>query len=295
MNFVSISKRTDIPAFYAEWLHNRFVAGYAKYFNPFNPEQIIEVSLRPNDVAGYVFWSRNYNPFIKFCLHDFKKLPCLFYITINNYPRHIDRSTPRFESIISSLDFINNAFPFGSILWRYDPVVVDESLDVNWHLSNFRMLCSVMSRYTNRCYTSYVDFYKKTQRAFRIENLDIHKSLPLDLFENMSYIASEYNIEMFACNEPLICQLPQYSRASCIDAQLFYSLYGSTIAKSKFDKCGCFASKDIGAYDTCLYRCIYCYANQDFELKSKNNLIDHDPNSEFIVEPKSKNSSETLF
>ena len=33
---VSASRRTDIPAFHAEWLVERLRAGYVKWANPFN-------------------------------------------------------------------------------------------------------------------------------------------------------------------------------------------------------------------------------------------------------------------
>ena len=47
---ISASRRTDIPAFYAEWLINRIRAGYCSVLNPFNRKQISYVSLKPEDV-----------------------------------------------------------------------------------------------------------------------------------------------------------------------------------------------------------------------------------------------------
>ncbi len=35
--------------------------------------------------------------------------------------------------------------------------------------------------------------------------------------------------------------------------------------------CGCFASVDIGAYDTCPHGCIYCYANANRAVAVKKN------------------------
>src|SRR4051812_21098148 len=57
--FISASRRTDIPAFYADWMVGRLRAGYCTVPNPFNRNQVAPVSLRPEDVEAIVFWPRN--------------------------------------------------------------------------------------------------------------------------------------------------------------------------------------------------------------------------------------------
>jgi hypothetical protein len=41
---ISASRRTDIPAFYAEWFMNRIRAGYCVVPNPFNRTQASSIS-----------------------------------------------------------------------------------------------------------------------------------------------------------------------------------------------------------------------------------------------------------
>ena len=48
---ISASRRTDIPAFYADWFFNRLEKGYCTVFNPFNLNQVKYVSLKPEDVS----------------------------------------------------------------------------------------------------------------------------------------------------------------------------------------------------------------------------------------------------
>ena len=60
---ISISRRTDIPAFYTEWLMTRIRDGAAGYVNPFGRSKH-SVSLRPEDVLFIVFWSKNYKSLI---------------------------------------------------------------------------------------------------------------------------------------------------------------------------------------------------------------------------------------
>ncbi|MGE5602766.1 MAG: DUF1848 family protein [Nitrososphaerales archaeon] len=56
---VSVSRRTDIPAFYAQWFINRVRAGYCVVPNPFCPEKVSVVSLREPDVDCFMFCTRN--------------------------------------------------------------------------------------------------------------------------------------------------------------------------------------------------------------------------------------------
>jgi hypothetical protein len=59
---ISASRRTDIPAFYAEWFANRIRAGCCAVPNPFNRNQVSYISLAPADVEVIVFWTRNPRP-----------------------------------------------------------------------------------------------------------------------------------------------------------------------------------------------------------------------------------------
>lgn len=59
---VSASRRTDIPAFYAEWFMSRIHEQYCTVPNPFNRNQVSRVSLKPEDVDAIVFWTKNATP-----------------------------------------------------------------------------------------------------------------------------------------------------------------------------------------------------------------------------------------
>ncbi|MBC8233491.1 DUF1848 family protein, partial [bacterium] len=63
MNIVSVSRRTDIPAFYSKWFMNRLRIRHLTVFHPYTRKEIA-VSLAPEDVAAFVFWSKNYAPLL---------------------------------------------------------------------------------------------------------------------------------------------------------------------------------------------------------------------------------------
>ena len=54
---ISCSRRTDIPAFLMDWVIDKMKLGYVDVVNPFNRKQISRVSLNPEDVRCWVWWS----------------------------------------------------------------------------------------------------------------------------------------------------------------------------------------------------------------------------------------------
>ena len=76
---ISVSRRTDIPAFYADWFCNRLRAGYVLVRNPMNVHSVSKVALSPEVVDAFVFWTKNPLPLMKrldeggcFCILDEK-------------------------------------------------------------------------------------------------------------------------------------------------------------------------------------------------------------------------------
>jgi len=95
---ISASRRTDIPAFYAEWFMNRIREGYCTVPNPFNPKQISEVPLLPEDIEAVVFWSKNPEPIIRF-VDELESLGYVYYFlfTLNDYPSSLEPELPDLE------------------------------------------------------------------------------------------------------------------------------------------------------------------------------------------------------
>ncbi|MHA1660214.1 MAG: DUF1848 family protein, partial [Promethearchaeota archaeon] len=62
---ISCSRRTDIPAFLMDWVLEKMKIGHVDVVNPFNRKQISRVSLKPKDLKCWVFWSKNFEEFIK--------------------------------------------------------------------------------------------------------------------------------------------------------------------------------------------------------------------------------------
>ena len=52
---LSVSRRTDVPAFYGEWFLNRLREGFVCVRNPMNGRRISRVELMPGRIEAIVF------------------------------------------------------------------------------------------------------------------------------------------------------------------------------------------------------------------------------------------------
>lgn len=91
---ISASRRTDIPAFYADWFIQRVRAGFLLNRNPFNPRQISRISLMPADVDAIVFWTRNPARLMPYLSElDERGYRYYFQYTLTGYPRELEAKT----------------------------------------------------------------------------------------------------------------------------------------------------------------------------------------------------------
>jgi len=288
---ISISRRTDIPAFYGEWFMNRLEEGFAGWENPFNVQKII-TSLKPDDVMAFVFWSKNYRPFIE-QLKKIKEsnIPVMLNYTITGLPNIFECNLVEAEDAIESLKEIGVIFSPEHINWRYDPIVVSNVTDENYHLEKFRWLAKRLAGHVTRCYFSFAIMYGKVERNFKkfeqeqqIKVIDLEECQKLSLASKLTDIAQEYGIQMYTCCGDYLRADPRIKKAHCVDGEILEQLYpgchkGSEKPTRK--ECGCTESTDIGKYDTCPHGCIYCYANINKERAVKLHR-EHDSDSAFL-------------
>ncbi len=277
MKIISASRRTDIPAFYGDWLINRVRAGFAGCVNPFNNKRYI-VSLKKDNVTSFVLWSKNFTPFMPGIeLLRGWGYGLFFNFTITGLPGIFEPSTPDVDEAVESLRILSRMFSPQHINWRYDPVLVTDITDLDYHLLNFARLCGQLSGFVERCYISFPTLYGKVRRSFNNFAGDTgHALTPLSenekisLAVKLSEIGLCHNIAIFSCCGDYLVG-DTIEKGHCIDGELILSLDGVRALSSapvKFKPspsrkgCGCFQSTDIGIYNSCPHGCIYCYANR---------------------------------
>lgn len=281
-----MSRRTDIPAFYSEWFMNRMREGLAEYKNPFGG-RVHRVSLKPDDVACIVFWSRDYRPLLPH-IGDLERkgFAFVFHFTITGLPGVLDRDGPPAGEAMRTFRELARRFGPERVFWRYDPIVFSDQTDKLYHVRRFRELASGLQGATHRCYFSFLDFYKKVTRNLEkahrkagIRCFDGSDEEKRELASELAKVASDHGIAMQACCEDGVVG-GSIKKGHCVDAPLIGDLFPgketTERAKPTRPGCGCYGSRDIGAYDTCAHGCVYCYANAN-KAAAQRNLERHDP------------------
>jgi len=287
---ISVSRRTDIPAFYGDWFMKRIEEGFVGYVNPYGGQKYV-ISLKPEDVHCFVFWSKNYAPFLSH-LERLDQLGYQFYFnfTLTGLPKIFECNLVETEVGIETMKTLSRMFSPKHINWRYDPVILSDATDYEFHLRRFEQLASELNGYVERCYFSFVIRYGKVKRNFEqfvkqthIQFFEPEQAALIQLANDFADIASKYNIQLLTCCGDYLLN-GKIGKAHCIDVQIIETLFPSNkILKEKPSRkeCGCVDCTDIGAYDTCPHGCIYCYANMNKEVAIKKHT-EHDLNSAFL-------------
>ncbi len=162
---LSVSRRTDIPAFYAEWFMNRLKAGFVYVRNPFNIYQVSEVPLTPDNVDAIVFWTKNSKPLHQY-LSEIDNMGYKYYFqfTITPYGKEIEENIEKKEKIVETFKNLSEKTGKEKVILRYDPVILNDKYTIDFHIKSFERLCSILSSYTEKVVISFLDDYKKISK-----------------------------------------------------------------------------------------------------------------------------------
>jgi hypothetical protein len=293
---ISASRRTDLPAFYADWFMNRIRAGYCAVPNPFNRNQVSYISLLSDEVEAIVFWTRNPAPLLPRLQElDDQGFHYYFQFTLVNNPKQIDPHSPPLEKAVGVFQQLADRIGPERVIWRYDPIFLSNITQFSYHIENYSCIAEKLQGYAKRSVISFVDDYRKASKRIRElgqYQIEVRPSERLVVADVKHFVlklvkeATANGMEMQSCAENLDMTELGVRPGKCIDDDLVRTLfkYDSSSKKdpSQRKECGCAISRDIGMYDSCLFGCSYCYATQSFELARKNHS-EHKPDSPSLV------------
>ena len=148
---ISASRRTDIPAFYAEWMARRLKEGYCTVANPYNRNQVTRISLTPEDVDAIAFWTRNPRPLMLYLDElDSRGYRYYFQFTILGYPREVDPKSPSAETAVEAFCDLAERLGPRRVIWRYDPILFTGMTSPAFHQENFQRLAESLRGHTRR-------------------------------------------------------------------------------------------------------------------------------------------------
>jgi hypothetical protein len=279
---ISASRRTDIPAFYSEWLINRLRDGHVIVPDPYNADRLWRVTLTPENVDCIVLWTKN--PIAM--LDRFEQLDQMGYryyvhFTLTPYDRTVEQNLPPKQKLMQVFRKMSDRMGAARVVWRYDPIIVDKEHTVEWHLRCFEDMCDSLRGHTERCFISFVDPYKSCEKKFRTLTDDEMRTIA----SGFSEIAGAHNINVLTCAEGIDLSGHGVRHGACIDRELIERIIGYRITAkedmNQRDACRCIECVDIGAYSTCSHGCSYCYATSG-QREVMRRMAAHDPDSPMI-------------
>lgn len=271
MAIISASRRTDIPAYYGQWLVGRFEAGWVEVVNPFRPDQVRRISLAREDVDGLVLWTRRPRPFLpRLDRLDRLGLPNYLMMTLTAMPLPLEPGLPPEAELVEQFLELSGRVGPGRLIWRFDPLLITVLTPPDEIAARFSRLADRLAGHCDRVVISPARFYAKTKRRLgRIDGLNPldpaeSPAEMLDLAAGLVRAARLRGLTITACASPELTAVEGLAPNRCIDPEVFNRAYGLSIPyrpdKGQRSACGCSQSIDIGAYNTCLHGCRYCYA-----------------------------------
>ncbi|MBP8083020.1 MAG: DUF1848 domain-containing protein [Spirochaetes bacterium] len=295
---ISASRATDIPAFYSDWLINRFEQGYIAKINPYDRSKISYIFLEK--VKAIIFWSKNPEPIIsKLDYFKTRKIAYYYQFTLNDYEKeNLEPGLPKLNKRIETFKRLSEKIGKEKVLWRFDPLIKTDITSYDDLIERIMKIAEKIIPFTDKLVFSFaeIESYRKVKRAFNSRK-DIFSLAPEKY--QATHDEKIYFVKKLSEIIPELKKLnPDFQIASCADS-IDYSIYGilpnrciddelllkisddnelhqflrpSLFREDNYLKdrgqrknCGCVLSRDIGAYDSCPHFCLYCYANSSRE------------------------------
>jgi hypothetical protein len=283
LRILSVSRRTDIPAFYTPWFLGRLRAGFCTYPNPLFPSKIHRVSLRSEEVLGIAFWTRHVAPLLPhLAALDRAGYHYYFHYSVTGYPRDLEPRSPPWEVAVRHVCALARHVGAARVIWRYDPLILNHAVTPAWHLERFRQLADRLAPVTRQVVVSVVDPYAQTRRRLGGPDAGVtyEPAAYVELLCRLAQEAAARNLRMYSCAETLPAATG-ITPGRCVDAGLLHELRGSTPPArlrrhGQRAGCLCHESVDIGANNACPFACQFCYATRDPQ-QAREAFRRHDP------------------
>ncbi|PID39642.1 MAG: DNA photolyase [Proteobacteria bacterium] len=277
---LSVSRRTDIPAFYMPWFMEQVARGEITVVNPFN-RRTRKVMISPDRFHTMVFWSKDFGPFLEGAYGEALQAMgyhLFFNFTINSPNSLLEPSVPALNQRLDQLMQLCRRFGSATVQWRFDPICRFRTRDhvTRDNLTDFQAIAAAAGECgVGLCISSFMDHYRKIPRRTggRLTFLEVSMPERIDILTMMEGILAPLHIQLaLCCEKKTLRALPDNTTvisADCISSPRIMAAHGGSISRRrdagqrKAAGCGCTISVDVGSYSLhpCYHNCLFCYAN----------------------------------
>lgn len=221
---LSVSRSTDIPAFYADWFFHRLQKGYCKWTNPFNgvPQYISFAQVR-----FIVFWTKNPAPLLPH-LKELEQRGIGWYIqyTLNDYEAEgLEKGVPPLSHRIDTFRRLADTYGNDRVIWRFDPLLLTDRINQDTLLDKIQGIGDRLHHHTRKLVFSFADItnYAKVRR-----NLDLNGIRYVDwgsgqmqaFAERLTLLNRPWGLELATCSEKIDLDTLGIRHNRCIDDDL---------------------------------------------------------------------------
>ena len=227
---VSASRSTDIPAFYADWFFHRLKVGYSAWTNPFNGKKLY---VSYENTRFIVFWSKNPRPLLEH-LGELKErnINCYIQYSLNDYEQEkLEKGVPPISERIDTFKRLVDELGFGSVIWRFDPLMLTDDINVDKLLSKIENIGNQLKGYTEKLVFSFADIalYRKVKHNLETNNIPYYEWTVKQMEELADKLSSMnqytgWNFQLATCGEKIDIEKYGISHNRCIDGDLITRL-----------------------------------------------------------------------
>ena len=226
---ISASRRTDIPAFYADWFFYRLQKGYSTWTNPFNG---VKSYVSYKNTRFIVFWSKNPQPLLPY-LHILKErnIKCYVQYTLNDYEQEKLEKVPSLAKRVETFKLLVKQLGKGAVIWRFDPLMLTDDISVDNLLWKVQNIGDQLRDYIEKLVFSYADIamYRKVKHNLEVSGISYHEwdTEQMEEFaDKLSIMNRErgWNFQLATCGEKIDISKYGIQHNRCIDGDLITRL-----------------------------------------------------------------------
>ena len=288
---ISVSRATDIPAFYLDWFLRRYAEGYIIWKSPYRRDKRQKVLF--DKTRGAVFWTKDPGAFLK-RVDDIDSLALHYYaqISLNDYEGcGYELRVPPLERRIRDFQELSRRIGRERVVWRFDPLLLSDKIPLEDLFRRMESLFSLLGPFCDQMVFSFIDIsgYRGVTRNMKRYGLDLVRELTYEEKISTARFLHEcsmrYGPRIMACSQEMDLTCFGIFPGRCVDDQLFRRIASQDAEfltwldkNTKKDRgqrahCTCIISKDVGEYSTCMHQCRYCYANRQDEVVTERNRL----------------------
>ena len=221
---VSASRSTDIPAFYADWFFKRLEIGYSAWINPFNG---VKSYISYKNTRFVVFWSKNPKPLVQYLpILEKRGIRCYIQYSLNDYKAEgLEKNVSSLSERIETFKQLVDRLGVGHVVWRFDPLVLTDKIDIDSLLSKVKNIGDQLMGYTEKLVFSFADIqsYRKVQsnlRKAKVDYIDWGEEQMQEFAQRLSVINQKWKYELATCGEKIDLTRYGVMKNHCVDDKL---------------------------------------------------------------------------